>query len=113
MFDLYPRWLIILSVGLALEKWTGGQFKATLHRVVMHTLPDGSFKGRKSIAYFVQPEDSVASTSPHQHGSLALITTFQVFNPIQADGEIIPTPGALTSKAFFLERLNATMVAAA
>lgn len=34
--------------------WTGGLFRATLHRVITHSAPDGSFTGRKSIAYFVQ-----------------------------------------------------------
>ncbi|KAL8292557.1 hypothetical protein RQP46_001169 [Phenoliferia psychrophenolica] len=86
---------VLVNVGLALEKWTGGQFKATLHRVVVHGMPDGSFLGRKSIAFFVQPEDSV------------------VFNTIQPDGRIVATEGSLTSKQFFVERMAATVAASA
>ncbi|KAM0750482.1 Clavaminate synthase-like protein [Meredithblackwellia eburnea MCA 4105] len=85
---------VLVNVGLALELWTGGMFQATLHRVVMHNAADGSFQGRKSIAFFVQPEDSV------------------VFDTIQPDGTIVKTPGALTSREFFKQRMDAIMVAA-
>ncbi|ORY92689.1 hypothetical protein BCR35DRAFT_349034 [Leucosporidium creatinivorum] len=86
---------VLVNVGLAMEGWTGGLFKATLHRVLTHSAPDGSFSGRKSIAYFVQPSDNV------------------VLNPIAPDGTITITSSALTSKAFYEARMAASAAAAA
>jgi isopenicillin N synthase-like dioxygenase len=45
-----------------MELWSGGAYKATLHRVVFPTPKDGTIEdleGRYSIAYFVQPDDEV------------------------------------------------------
>lgn len=72
--------------------------KATLHRVVFPSTPapatdsaspGAGFAGRRSIAFFSQPKHDV------------------VFNPISKDGTITVTPGALTSKEFFIERMKA------
>lgn len=74
--------------------WTGGLFKATLHRVITQQTPEGGYKQRFSIAYFVQPVDEV------------------VLNPISPDGTIDVTPGAQTSRDFYEARMAASQAAA-
>ncbi|ORY88055.1 hypothetical protein BCR35DRAFT_338204 [Leucosporidium creatinivorum] len=81
---------VLINVGLALETWTNGLYKANLHRVVFPTTAESNgFPGRRSIAFFSQPRLEV------------------VLNPVSADGTIAETPGALTSEQFFLERMKA------
>ncbi|KAI5480448.1 Clavaminate synthase-like protein [Pseudohyphozyma bogoriensis] len=85
---------VLVNVGLALELWSSNVLKATLHRVITHTEPEGGFKARKSIAYFVQPKDEV------------------VFNKISPDGTIATDDNAMTSREFFDARMSATVVKA-
>lgn len=57
-----PSGAFLVNVGLAMELWSGGAYKATLHRVVFPTPKEGTVEdldGRYSIAYFVQPDDEV------------------------------------------------------
>ena len=53
-----PPGSFLVNVGLAMELWSGGAYRATLHRVVF---PEGQddLKDRFSLAYFVQPDDQV------------------------------------------------------
>lgn len=86
---------VLVNVGLQMEAWTGGLAKATLHRVVPQPRPEGGFKARKSMPYFARADDNV------------------VLNPVDSEGHIEVTKGAMTSSAFFNERLNATLLASA
>ena len=50
----------LINVGLAMELWSGGAYKATLHRVVFPPAKEGqALESRYSITYFVQPDDEV------------------------------------------------------
>ncbi|KAK1926686.1 hypothetical protein DB88DRAFT_508775 [Papiliotrema laurentii] len=50
----------LINVGLAMELWSGGAYKATLHRVVFPPAKEGEgLQGRYSVTYFVQPDDQV------------------------------------------------------
>jgi isopenicillin N synthase-like dioxygenase len=52
----------LVNVGLAMELWSGGIYKATLHRVIFPKAIDGEeMKDRYTFAYFVQPDDEVVS----------------------------------------------------
>lgn len=47
----------LVNVGLAMELWSSGAYKATLHRVIF---PDeGALGDRDTLAFFVQPDDDV------------------------------------------------------
>jgi isopenicillin N synthase-like dioxygenase len=45
---------MVVNVGDAMEFWTGGRFKSTLHRVA-----EGKGEERWSLVYFDQPDDEV------------------------------------------------------
>ncbi|KAG0149149.1 hypothetical protein CROQUDRAFT_653968 [Cronartium quercuum f. sp. fusiforme G11] len=47
---------ILVNIGDALEFWTGGQLKSTIHRVIQPTHPKDPNPSRFSIAYFCQPD---------------------------------------------------------
>jgi hypothetical protein len=50
----------LVNVGLAMELWSGGIYKATLHRVIFPKPIEGEeMKDRYTFAYFVQPDDDV------------------------------------------------------
>lgn len=63
----------IVNVGLAMELWSSGVYKATMHRVIFPTKPEqesqpdeqeeGGLGDRYSLAYFVQPDDDVVCPS--------------------------------------------------
>ena len=56
-----------------MELWSGGAYKATLHRVVFPAPPkEDGLKGRYSVTYFVQPDDDVVSVA--LSSSLCLMT---------------------------------------
>ncbi|CAD6570347.1 MAG: hypothetical protein TREMPRED_005736 [Tremellales sp. Tagirdzhanova-0007] len=65
----------LVNVGLAMELWSGGAYKATLHRVIFpqpsthhaERLPD-----RYTFAYFVQPDDEVEIQPVLQDGKVDL-----------------------------------------
>ena len=56
-----PPSRFLVNVGLAMESWSGGAYKATLHRVIFPEPKDGegALKDRYTFAYFVQPDDDV------------------------------------------------------
>ncbi|GAA5914339.1 hypothetical protein JCM6882_008165 [Rhodosporidiobolus microsporus] len=84
---------VLVNLGLAVEAWTSSTLRATLHRVVVQPEPDGGFKQRMSMPYFVQPKPDV------------------VFNPISPDGTIQEVAGAKTSRQFFIDRQTASVKA--
>ncbi|EGG10541.1 uncharacterized protein MELLADRAFT_103191 [Melampsora larici-populina 98AG31] len=47
---------ILVNIGDALEFWTGGKLKSTVHRVIQPTHPSHHHPTRFSIAYFCQPD---------------------------------------------------------
>ncbi|KAH9814938.1 hypothetical protein DFH28DRAFT_969854 [Melampsora americana] len=47
---------ILVNIGDALEFWTGGKLKSTVHRVIQPTHPSQHHPTRFSIAYFCQPD---------------------------------------------------------
>jgi isopenicillin N synthase-like dioxygenase len=47
----------LVNVGLAMELWSSGAYKATLHRVIFPN--DGALGDRDTLAFFVQPDDDV------------------------------------------------------
>ena len=55
-----PAGGVLVNVGLAMELWSGGAYKATMHRVVFPK-STGGVKERYTLAYFVQPDDEVVS----------------------------------------------------
>ncbi|GAA6030525.1 hypothetical protein JCM8097_006188 [Rhodosporidiobolus ruineniae] len=86
---------VLVNLGLALEGWTGGVLRATLHRVVLPSSgPNGEAAGRRSVPYFVNP------------------TLDTVLNPIRPDGTIEVKPGAKTMREFLQDRIATTKEAA-
>lgn len=52
---------VLVNVGLALEAWTGGLLRATMHRVILpEPNEDGSIPARRSMTMFTQPCDDVS-----------------------------------------------------
>ncbi|GAA5846105.1 hypothetical protein JCM9279_004787 [Rhodotorula babjevae] len=81
---------VLVNLGLAVEAWTSGVLRATLHRVIVQPDADGGFRARRSMPYFVQPRDQV------------------VLNPIKMDGTVDESERAVTSVEFFRQRIGAS-----
>ncbi|GAA6009952.1 hypothetical protein JCM10207_002170 [Rhodosporidiobolus poonsookiae] len=86
---------VLVNLGLALEGWTGGIMRATLHQVMPTADGADGLRGRRSIAYFANPRGDV------------------VLNPISADGTIKEDAKAKTMKEFLEDRIKTTEAAAA
>ncbi|ORY25332.1 hypothetical protein BCR39DRAFT_544332 [Naematelia encephala] len=78
----------LVNVGLAMELWSGGTYKATLHRVVF---PEEETEDRWSIAYFVQPDDEV------------------VIQPVMGAGKVDESVPPITSGELFGSKLRESM----
>ncbi|GAA5826852.1 hypothetical protein JCM3770_004849 [Rhodotorula araucariae] len=50
---------VLVNLGLAVEAWTSGVLRATLHRVTVQPDAYGGLRARKSVPYFVQPRDQL------------------------------------------------------
>ncbi|WRT65087.1 uncharacterized protein IL334_002029 [Kwoniella shivajii] len=84
----------LVNVGLGMELWSNGMYKATLHRVIFPVSEgekSGTTKDRYSMAFFVQPDDNVA------------------FQPILPGGKIDNTIKAITSGELFNSKLQESM----
>ncbi|WVQ81068.1 hypothetical protein IAT38_003190 [Cryptococcus sp. DSM 104549] len=83
---------ILVNVGASMEIWSGGQFKATWHRVVCPNppnLPSGeALPGRKSVVFFMIPNHDVTLT------------------PIDQSGKPSVAEGCMTSGEFFKLRMQ-------
>ncbi|BGP39938.1 hypothetical protein JCM10450v2_003917 [Rhodotorula kratochvilovae] len=101
---------VLVNVGLAVEAWTSGVLRATLHRVIVQPGADGGFRARRSMPYFVQPRDQVRRASPQKEHELTRREKV-VLNPIRPDGSIDESGGARTSVEFFRERIGASFKA--
>ncbi|KAK1921093.1 hypothetical protein DB88DRAFT_122997 [Papiliotrema laurentii] len=68
--DVPPRsGCLVINIGDALEFWSGGRFKSTLHRVVMPR-EQAETSSRYSIAYFVHPDtDSILDPFVDEHNA--------------------------------------------
>ncbi|WWD00238.1 hypothetical protein V866_007147 [Kwoniella sp. B9012] len=96
-----PRGGFLVNVGLAMEFWSSGIYKATVHRVVFPNSPSSPSKqdqeneaglaDRYSLAFFVQPDDNVE------------------LNPILPGGKIDYTRKAITSGELFNTKLKESM----
>ncbi|KAK6904071.1 hypothetical protein I203_107585 [Kwoniella mangroviensis CBS 8507] len=98
-----PRGGFLVNVGLAMELWSSGIYKATLHRVGFpnsissHSETEQDEKeeaglvDRYSLAFFVQPDDNVE------------------LNPILPGGKIDYTKKAITSGELFNTKLKESM----
>lgn len=57
----------LVNIGLIMEVWSGGQYRATLHRVIFPKPAEEEaaeeLVDRYTIAYFVQPDGDVVSHS--------------------------------------------------
>lgn len=94
----------LVNVGLAMELWSGGAYKATLHRVVFPPPKAGQeLEGRYSMTLFVQPDDEVVSFSLHP--SLAQLTG-QEIRPVLEGGKVDMDVLAITSKELFGGKLK-------
>lgn len=109
---------VLVNLGLALEAWTSGVLRATLHRVNVQPEPvHGGFRERKSMPYFVQPRDQVRFMPPRRVLRWTLTSALHrdaaqvVLTPIKPDGTIEPVEGAKTSLEFYLDRIGATFKA--
>nr|XP_031861064.1 uncharacterized protein CI109_003424 [Kwoniella shandongensis]KAA5528136.1 hypothetical protein CI109_003424 [Kwoniella shandongensis] len=82
---------ILVNVGASMEIWSGGQFKATWHRVVCPNPPDLAagqvLPGRKSVVFFMIPNHDVHLT------------------PINSAGKPAVAEGCMTSGEFFRLRM--------
>ncbi|KAK8869510.1 hypothetical protein IAR55_000075 [Kwoniella newhampshirensis] len=82
---------ILVNVGASMEIWSGGQFKATWHRVVCPSPPDLApgevLPGRKSVVFFMIPNHDVHLT------------------PINSAGKPSVAEGCMTSGQFFKLRM--------
>ncbi|KAK4685315.1 hypothetical protein P7C73_g4834, partial [Tremellales sp. Uapishka_1] len=106
-FSWYPAPIpptggFLVNVGLGMELWSGGNYKATLHRVIF---PDEEEEQRRrradteiepledryTLAFFVQPDDDVA------------------FQPILPGGKVDTSFKAITSGELFDQKLKESM----
>ena len=55
---------MLVNIGDALQFWTGGKLKSTKHKVDLPPNPTGCKSVRRSIAYFVLPNNDVRIDSP-------------------------------------------------
>jgi isopenicillin N synthase-like dioxygenase len=56
----------LVNVGLGMELWSSGTYKATLHRVIFPEHQREALDDRYTLGFFVQPDDDVVSLSwPH------------------------------------------------
>ncbi|RSH90184.1 hypothetical protein EHS25_001518 [Saitozyma podzolica] len=79
----------LVNVGLAMELWSSGAYKATLHRVIF---PDeGALGDRDTLAFFVQPDDDVA------------------LHPVLPGGIVDTSQKAITSGELFDSKLQESM----
>lgn len=62
---------MLVNVGVSMEMWSGGKFKATFHRVVFPSPPPANMAeesgvvlpGRKSVVFFMIPDLPTVSPS--------------------------------------------------
>ncbi|GAA5909980.1 hypothetical protein JCM8208_006405 [Rhodotorula glutinis] len=54
--------VILVNLGFAVEAWTSGVLRATLHRAIVQLYVDGGFRARGSTPYVVQPRNQVRSS---------------------------------------------------
>jgi hypothetical protein len=90
-----------------MELWSGGAYKATLHRVVFPTPKEGTsedLEGRYSIAYFVQPDDEVVSCVDRR------VMRKEIQPVLEGEGGKVDTSiPAITSKALFGGKLQESL----
>ncbi|WVQ76752.1 hypothetical protein IAR50_006426 [Cryptococcus sp. DSM 104548] len=87
----------LVNVGLGMELWSNGAYKATMHRVVFpgeevgSESVEGEVRDRHTIGFFVQPDDDVA------------------FHPILPGGKVDTSTKAITSGELFDMKLQESM----
>ncbi|ODO03090.1 hypothetical protein I350_05935 [Cryptococcus amylolentus CBS 6273] len=83
----------LVNVGLGMELWSNGAYKATMHRVIFPGEEAGSesVQDRDTIGFFVQPDDHVA------------------FQPILPGGKVDTSTKAITSGELFDMKLQESM----
>ncbi|TYJ54401.1 hypothetical protein B9479_004911 [Cryptococcus floricola] len=83
----------LVNVGLGMELWSNGAYKATMHRVIFPGEEAGSesVQDRHTIGFFVQPDDHVA------------------FQPILPGGKVDTSTKAITSGELFDMKLQESM----
>ncbi|ODN96451.1 hypothetical protein L198_04165 [Cryptococcus wingfieldii CBS 7118] len=83
----------LVNVGLGMELWSKGAYKATMHRVIFPGEEAGSesVQDRHTIGFFVQPDDHVA------------------FQPILPGGKVDTSTKAITSGELFDMKLQESM----
>ncbi|KAK8846702.1 hypothetical protein IAR55_005789 [Kwoniella newhampshirensis] len=93
-----PRGGFLVNVGLGMELWSSGMYRATLHRVIFPSPSEEEIKAaqegladRYTLAFFVQPDDDVA------------------FQPILPGGKIDTSVRAITSGELFDSKLRESM----
>jgi hypothetical protein len=109
----------LVNVGLAMELWSSGVYKATMHRVIFPTKPaeaegldGGSGVGlgdRYSLAYFVQPDDDVVSALNFLATCRSCKLMIQPLNPVLSGGRIDTSKKAITSGELFDFKLKESM----
>ena len=110
-------------MGLAMELWSSGVYKATMHRVIFPTAPEGveggdaevvgkeekgGLGGRSSLAYFVQPDDDVVCTL-HVDEDSARRADNEPLSPVISGGRIDDSIKAITSGQLFDFKLKESM----
>nr|XP_031861852.1 uncharacterized protein CI109_002681 [Kwoniella shandongensis]KAA5528924.1 hypothetical protein CI109_002681 [Kwoniella shandongensis] len=101
-YDWYPAPIpppggFLVNVGLGMELWSSGMYRATLHRVIFPTPSSKEVESeeglvdRYTLGFFVQPDDDVA------------------FQPILPGGKIDTSVKAITSGELFDSKLRESM----
>ncbi|WVQ82877.1 hypothetical protein IAT38_005013 [Cryptococcus sp. DSM 104549] len=101
-FEWYPGPIpppggFLVNVGLGMELWSSGMYRATLHRVIFPEVTEEEreakegYVDRDTLAFFVQPDDDVQ------------------FQPILPGGKIDTSVKAITSGELFDMKLRESM----
>jgi isopenicillin N synthase-like dioxygenase len=97
----------LINVGLAMELWSGGAYKATLHRVVFPPAKEGEgLQGRYSVTYFVQPDDQVVRPAS---SSARDVSNVQEIRPVLQGGANVKEGEPVTSKDLFGGKLKESL----